>query len=260
MKSCFTFLSLITCLLSPNFLTAQTGQPAKSSTKAVNVPATLVTIDYGLILPAGDMAKRFGMSSKVGGNVLHKTTKNFLYGVDGYFLFGNLIAEDSLAINLINSDGYITGTDGLPADVNFFLRGYLATVKMGKIFEFGKAKNPGSGLFVLGGVGYMQHKIHIDEKSQAVPQLQGEYKKGYDRLTNGPALQQNIGYIHLNKNRRVNFWVAFEMVQAFTKNQRSFNFDTKTSETGRRTDLLFGLRLGWILPVYAQSKEHFYIN
>lgn len=257
MKYCFTLVCLLIWGTSPS-LFAQNKAITTPETKPVNVPAVLVTMDYGLILPAGDMAKRFGMSSKVGGNILRKTKNNLLFGVDGYFLFGNLIAEDSLAINLINSDGFITGTDGQPADVNFFLRGFLTTLKMGKIFQLGGTKNPGSGLFVLGGLGFMQHKIHIDEKKQAVPQLQGDYKHGYDRLTNGPALQQNIGYIHLDNNRRVNFWVAFEAVQAFTKNQRAYNFDTKTSETGIRTDLLFGIRLGWILPLYASSSDRYF--
>jgi hypothetical protein len=112
----------------------------------------------------------------------------------------------------------------------------------------------------MGGAGILQHKIHIENRSKSVPQLTGKYKQGYDRLSNGPALSETIGYMHLDKNRRINFFAAFDITQAFTKNRRALNFDTQTSETGYRLDLLFALRMGWILPLYAHSDSRFYTH
>jgi hypothetical protein len=79
------------------------------------------------------MAARFGTHSMIGGSLLRKWGNNVLFGVTGHFMFGNRIEEDSLAINLLNSEGYITGSDGLPADVNFSLRGFRLQLNVGKI-------------------------------------------------------------------------------------------------------------------------------
>ncbi len=238
---------------------AQNAQKPVATKMPQPTPATLVHIDYGLVLPVADLGNRFGLSSKVGGSVMRKTANNLLFGVDGFFLFGNVLKEDSLAINLFNSDGYITGTDGLPADVSLFLRGFLTTFKAGKLFTL-NAKNPNSGIFVLGGAGFLQHKLHIVDRNESVPQLQGKYRYGYDRLTNGFALQQNIGYQYLANNRLVNFRISAEAVQAFTQNRRSYNFDTRRAETGRRIDVYFGISIGWILPLYPHSDDQFFIN
>ena len=252
MKPCL-FLILV-CLTS--YVTVVAQAPAATSPKEKPIPATLITVDFAFTAPAADMAKRFGLLSMVGGSILRKNAANVLFGVEGHFLFGNRMNEDSLAINLFNSEGYITGTDGLPADVNFFLRGFRLQVKAGKLFAIGN--NPNSGIFVTGGAGVLQHKIHIEDRAKSVPQLSGKYRQGYDRLSNGPALSQTIGFMNLDKNRRINFFAAIECTQAFTQNRRALNFDTRNAETNTRIDLLFALRIGWILPLYAHSDNRFY--
>ncbi|OWY22608.1 hypothetical protein C7N43_01535 [Sphingobacteriales bacterium UPWRP_1] len=254
MKACLVLFLL--CFTTFSAVVAQA--PAAAPQQEKPIPATLITVDYAFTVPAADMAKRFGLHSMVGGSILRKNAANVLFGVEGHFLFGNRINEDSLAINLLNSEGYITGTDGLPADVNFFLRGFRLQVKAGKLFAIGA--NPNSGIFVTGGAGVLQHKIHIEDRTKSVPQITGKYRQGYDRLSNGPALSQTIGFINLDKNRRVNFFAALEFTQAFTKNRRALNFDTRIAETGTRLDLLFALRAGWILPLYAHSDNRFYTH
>lgn len=255
MKSIITLLFCLAFCLHNLFAQPLGAEPDKAEQAS---SATLITTDYAFVFPAADMSKRFGSFSMIGGSLLRKTNTNLLWGLQGHFLFGNKLKEDSLAINLVNSDGFITGTDGLPADVNFSMRGFLLTFKVGKIFALNPQKNPNSGIFILGGAGLLQHKIHIEDRNKAVPQLSGKYKQGYDRLSNGPALSQSIGFMNLDRNRLLNFFIALEMAEAFTKNRRAFNFDTQTSENNTRIDLLFGLRLGWILPIYLHNDSRFY--
>jgi hypothetical protein len=101
------------------------------------------------------------------------------------------------------------------------------------------------------GAGFLQHKVRIqDDPTRNVPQLSKEYKKGYDRLTNGWALTQFIGYQKLANDRRLNFFFGIESMQAFTAGRRSFNFDTQSTDNDNRIDLSFGFRAGWILPFY----------
>jgi hypothetical protein len=84
-----------------------------------------------------------------------------------------------------------------------------------------------------------------------VPQLTGNYKKGYDRLTNGLAINEFIGYQMLSTNKRVNFYFGFEFTQGFTQSRRDFDFDTRSADTQKRFDSLMGIRAGWILPFYV---------
>ena len=117
-----------------------------------------------------------------------------------------------------------------------------------------------SGFTIMLGAGYLQHKIQIEDRNTAVPQFQGEYRKGYDRLSSGLAFSQFIGYTHLSLNRRINFYIGIEATQAFTEGRRSIHFNTKADGTGSRTDILFGPKVGWVLTIYKEPSEGFYVD
>lgn len=209
--------------------------------------------NYSYNLPAGDLAERFGNNSMIGGSILYKFGKNWLLGVDGNFIFGGKIKEDSLFKGLKNSNGDIMGEDGFPAEINLFERGFSFNGKIGKIFSmFGS--NANSGLFITATGGILQHKIRMEIKTGNVPQLKDDYKKGYDRLTNGFATSQYIGWIHLDKNKMTNFHLGIEITEAFTKSRRDWDFDTMKKDDKQRLDLFIGFKIGWILPIYNKRK------
>ncbi|MBA3901808.1 MAG: hypothetical protein H0X62_16670, partial [Bacteroidetes bacterium] len=117
--------------------------------------------------------------------------------------------------------------------------------------------NPNSGFFVLGGVGFLQHKVRIENPGNASPQIFGEYKKGYDRLTNGISTSQFIGYMFLSNNRLLNFFGGVEFVQGFTQNRR-FNYDNMDYDHTQRLDLLTGIKVGWVFPLYKKVPLKYY--
>jgi hypothetical protein len=45
-----------------------------------------------------------------------------------------------------------------------------------------------------------------------------------------------------------------------TQSLRPYNFDTRQSDEGTRTDVLHGLRFGWTLPIYRRTDDAFYIR
>ena len=129
---------------------------------------------------------------------------------------------------------------------------------IGKLFSLSDV-NPRSGIRFTISSGLLQHKIRIqDDPVRDVPQLSTEYRKGYDRLTNGLTFNEFIGYQMLSRNRRINFYAGLEFTQAFTKSRRDFNFDTMTAETENRVDLLYGFRVGWVLPFYFGNAGDIY--
>jgi hypothetical protein len=219
----------------------------------------MVKLSYGVHLPGGDLVKRFGVSSAIALNFSIKTKRNLFFGVDGSFIFGNNIKDSSILDNLKTSTGFIINQNGNPATVRLFERGYTFSAHFGKLFNL-FAHNKNSGLLVYAGPTYFQHKIRIDDVGRQTPGLTKGYLQGYDRLTAGFGLHEFIGYVYLGNNRILNFFGGFDFVQAFTKSQRSYDFDRMKADTQKRFDVLSGLRIGWILPLYKGTPQEFYYH
>jgi hypothetical protein len=244
------FLAVAFCLLIVLFSQAQ-------NVKDSSLFVPMVKLSYAAHVPGGDLAKRFGISSSVALNFSIKTRHNLFFGVDGSFVFGNNIKEVGILDSLKTSSGFIIDQNGNPATVRLFERGYLASVHIGKLFHLW-TPNKNSGLLVYAGPTYFQHKIKIDDIGRQTAELVEPYKKGYDRLSSGFGLHEFIGYVYLGNNRMLNFFAGFDFVQAYTKSQRSYDFDLMKADTKKRFDLLSGIRLGWILPLYRGTPQQFY--
>lgn len=254
----FIFVEMRSVLLSILlFISVLQHSYAQSGVKDSTIRFPLVGINYGLYLPGGDLDERFGLTSMLNGNFLFKTKKNLLWGVSGGFLFGDDIQEPGLMSSIKNNEGYILGLDGLYADVRTYQRGYYLNAVFGKVFSF-KKPNPNSGLMILGGPGFIQHKIRIESIGNTVPALRGDYIKGYDRLTNGLAIQEFIGYVYFSNRQLINFYAGFEFIQGFTQGRRDYNFDNPANKNDKRIDLLYGFRAGWVLPLYKKKPAAYY--
>ncbi|MEY3050951.1 MAG: hypothetical protein RLY31_736 [Bacteroidota bacterium] len=212
-------------------------------------PVLLFQTAYGGHRSAGDLSARFGDKFSVGGGIEWMGARNFLVGTQAVLYFGDQVRTDVIA-NLRDIDGFIHGEGGGISDIGLRERGTYLGGHVGKLIRLSPG-NHRSGLRVTVGAGFLRHKIRIQDDPQVfVPGLSGDYKKGYDRLTNGLALTQFVGYQYMSRNRMVNLLLGLEFTQGFTENRRTINFDTRTAEPGRRLDLLHGLRIAWTLPLY----------
>ncbi len=230
---------------------------AQSGIRDSSLKFTFGTVGYTLFKPGGDLDNRFGTVSMIGGELLFKRKSNLFFGVSGGLLFGDKVKEPGLLSLISTSNGQVIGIDGLYADVRIFMRGYYANLTMGKIFSFGKP-NPNSGIVLMGGPGFVQHKIRFENVSNSTPQLDGDYLKGYDHLSNGISMREFVGWIYFGNKQLLNFVAGFEFIQGFTENRRDYNFDTPGVSEGKRTDLLWGLKLGWMIPFYKKRPDSFY--
>ncbi|HQV00497.1 MAG: hypothetical protein JNK61_02125 [Bacteroidia bacterium] len=230
---------------------------AQVSIKDSSINAVLVGMGAGLYTPAGDMADRFGNNVNIHLSCALKRTNNWIFGIEGEYIFGNTIKEPNIFKNIQTNDGFIIGNDGKFATVRTFERGYIATFNVSKVLPL-LGPNKNSGFIIKAGVGFMQHKIKIDPIGNTVPYLDKEHRKGYDRLSNGLALHQFIGYQYLGNTRAINFFGGFELFEGFTQSRRSYNHDTMIADTKKRTDILIGFKVGWILPLYKQAPSEFY--
>ncbi len=208
-------------------------------------------------MPGGDMADRFGVSYRIGPSLLYKTKSNWMIGAKGDFIFGNRIREDSLMINIATSEGAFIDKGGLLRNVGLFERGFLVGIQGGKILNLGAAKSD-NGLLLMTGIGFIQHRIRIVDKNNDLYQVAGEYKKGYDRLTNGWYAEQFVGYNHFSNNALINYHIGLNVMAGFTAGRRDFLYDVMRPGGGSRIDILFGIRGGWYIPIFRQKSEELY--
>jgi hypothetical protein len=156
--------------------------------------------------------------------------------------------------NLTNTSGVVMNSGGVAASYNVGMRGFSAFGKAGYLIPF-TTRNPNSGLMILAGAGVYYHKINISTPQNDVPTLTDDLKKGYDRLSMGPALTQFIGYSYHSHNRYYNFFIGFDFMEAFTQSVRGYNYDTMRPDTEKRTDITVGGRIGWMIPIYLRTKN-----
>ena len=239
-------------LLITNFAFSQSN-----FVKAKTIP--MISLNYSLQFPQHDMAERFGINSMIGSSFYLKLESNFIFGIEANYLFGNQIEEDEIFDLLKTSNGEIINLYGEYADYILSERGYFLGAKIGYLFPV-LSPNENSGILFYTNFGFLEHKIRIDNNGNNTPQIINDYAKGYDRLTNGFALNEFIGYSFLSDNGKINFYVGFETYQAWTKNRRDFNFDTKQKDNTDRKDFLYGIRFGWIIPIQKQKADNYYIR
>jgi hypothetical protein len=241
------FLVVLIVVLGSHYIQAQVTFRDSAVSLALFMPS------IGLQAPGGDLAERFGPNGNAGFHFMYKWQNNFVLGADGQFLFGNILREDSILSGIQTSQGEIIDAGGQFASVFIYQRGMQFNARAGYVWNaFGP--NDNSGILLTGGIGFLQHRVEFQSPENRAPQISPEYLKGYDRLTNGVAFTQSIGYMNLANNRRANFYFGFDFTQAITQNRRSWNFDQRAADDRQRLDLLFGFRAGYIFPAYKKAK------
>ena len=243
-------LLLLTLIVFSQIVFSQTIEDTK-----LVVP--MVSVSYSLQVPGGDLANRFGVSSTLGASFMVKTKSNFLFGIDANYLFGQDVKENGVLDSISTSNGQVINIFGEYSGIKFFERGFHINVKAGKIIPlFGPNEN--SGLLITASAGLLQHKIRIENDGNNTPSILNDYAKGYDRLSNGLAISEFIGYMYFSNNGRVNFYAGFELTQAWTKNRRSWNFDTMENDDQLRNDYLYAFKFGWIITLHKKMTNKFY--
>jgi hypothetical protein len=233
---------------------------AQRNVKDEIIRTPMVGLHYTAVFPMKDLAERYGYLNQVGATFGYKTKKNWVFGVEGNFLFGNKIHNDSLLNHLMDDKGNITEVGGGIAVVQLFSRGFNVNAHAGKIIHQ-LGPNPNSGLYVSFGVGYMLTKIRIETTHDVVPLIEMENKRGYDRQAVGLSTHQFIGYSQISSRNFVHFYAGFYANQGFTRYSRSYFYDTgMPSDPSLLYDFQLGIRAGWYVPIYKRKAKKIYFS
>ncbi len=219
----------------------------------------MIYANYSFQLPEGDLASRFGGNSCIGGGILFKTASNWVFGAEGNYIFGSTVKNsDSILKGIATPDGFVIDANGRYGDVVLSERGYNVSGKFGKVIPlFGP--NPNSGLMVMAGVGYLQTKIRIHSIQSSMPSIEDDYRKGYDRLNAGATISGSIGYLIMSNSRLMNFYVGIEVMQAWTKGKRDYDFGTGKKDDKQYSTRFYGISAKWMIPLYKRKPKEFYL-
>jgi hypothetical protein len=209
-------------------------------------------------MPGGDLAERYGANMGVGGSYMVKMKSNWMLGAEFTYYSGNNFKQEYIFDNIRDDAGIFINIYGEIGEVVFYERGFYTGLKTGWLFPV-IGPNPNSGLILHVSGGFLQYKTLIHQDGRDIPSLNGEYKKGYDMLSNGLGLSQFIGYLHIDSDRPINFYAGIEFHQGWVRNRRDYNFYTMGPDDELRRDYLFGIKFGWVFPLNKRvSTVHYY--
>ena len=88
--------------------------------------------------------------------------------------------------------------------------------------------------------------MKIETNEQVIPQIELDYKKGYDCLTTGVNIHQFVGY-NLCSMMWLSLLWGYMHKRVLQKTQRTINFDEPDVpvSTELRLDVQIGFKLGW---------------
>lgn len=228
-----------------------------TNTSAQDNKQSAFTFSYNYQFPFGSIANTFGNNSAIGTSYFLETSKNYIFGLEGNYIFGSSIIDETIFDNINTSSGSIIGGDGRFANINLMETGFDSYIFGGYCFHFSD-KNF-SGIYISQGIGYLQYKILIDTKNQNIPQLNEDMKRGYDRFTNGFSTKISIDYKYYHKSGMLQISSGINYAMAYTKVQRSYDFKNNLEYLDSRSwDQLLGLKFEIIIPINRDNDEKFH--
>ena len=239
------------------FLRMTLAQAQKTIDSAITFP--MFSGSFMVQLPGGDMAERFGVNTNVGGSFMLKLKSNILFDANANYIFGSQLRGDATHLfdSIATLDSNLINENGEFAKIRTYERGYFIGIRTGFIFPFLRP-NPNSGPMLMLGGGILQHKIRIENDGNNTPQINGDYKKGYDKMCIGFSTSEFLGYVYFSRNQLMNFYAGFEFYQGFTKSGRSYDYALMKKDTEKRLDLIYSFKVGWIIPIYKRVPDKYY--
>lgn len=209
---------------------------------------------YMYQVPMGDLSDQYGNNSNVGGNLNIKFPSNWTLGMEGQILFGSTYKDMRFLGNMVNSDGFIIGTNFSPEIPEVQGRGGNFFLEAGKIFPTSK-ENKNSGIHVKAGLGYLFYSALVIADQRMITQISGEYSDGYNRLQSGLSYNSYLGYTFYSKNKLINGSLGLQMTYANMKYEGNIDFATgKPLDKSGFSNILIGPKLSFYLILKTINK------
>ncbi|MAX68080.1 MAG: hypothetical protein CMP60_00045 [Flavobacteriales bacterium] len=224
--------------------------------KITNFNSKIIQSNYTFQVPINELVTDFGTNSALGLAYLNNQN-DFLLGLDINFMFGNNVKNDSLLQTISTEEGWLINTSGELETILHYERGWNSHILFGKSFRYDEKHL--TGVYVYVGIGYLQHKIRLENNRTDLPQIDKDYIKGYDKFTNGISTKLCVEYMYFSKENSVKFNIGIELINAFTKNRRPYDFAAMEEyDNNLRIDQLIGIKFGIIIPINRNNEQKFH--
>ncbi|MDR1112843.1 MAG: hypothetical protein LBL18_03680, partial [Bacteroidales bacterium] len=221
-----------------------TGKPTTDTATTM----VMIGANFSTLFPFGMMRDTFKLNLNLGGLLMVKTKTNWTFDLNfNYFFASDVRHPNTVLSNLVDENGIILDGNGLQSTIYMEGRFWHIGAGFGKIIPFDRWRN--SGLWLHCDFGYFEHKIRIKEPDDAVPQILGDYLKGYDQKSGGFSMSQFVGYLFMRRNRVGNFYIGIEVYEMWTKPLRNYIFNVgHTNNIKPAFSCMVGGKLGWFIP------------
>lgn len=198
---------------------------------------------------------------------IYKTQRNWVFSVDGELWFGmnsdNLKYRTDRMGSVFSRDSIVIGTNGTDAMVTCYNRHIAIQAEVGKIIPLFPQKNPNSGLLLKAGGGYQRGQSIFMLNDVNAPQIDDDYALLYDHQRHGLMLTEAVGYWFMSNHANlVNFSIAFEVSQLWSRSTRDYVIDYRAGLSGKDEshyfDLLYTLRFTWMFPLKGKTVREYY--
>ncbi len=176
--------------------------------------------------------------------------KKFYVGAQYQLLFGQYTGVD-LFKNIRTSEGLIIADDGSLIDLKTQFTGNQAHL----LFGFPLFTNTHWHTETTLGAGFMQNQLKSKTLEGTSAYLSKSNLKGYDQWSIGPSTIQEARLIYLSENRKINFKISTYIQEVLLWNIRKYNYYNNTSDTNSHFNFIFGIQIGWIIPIYSSVSE-----
>jgi hypothetical protein len=215
--------------------------------KRIDMGMISANVGVGYFWTAGDLSDRFGTNTGMTVALEKTFSKGSAIALEYQLNFSSNVKEDVFA-SYRNENGNVIGINGLGAFTYLRMRSNYAGISYGQALY---KKNNGIKLKIGGGL--FSHYIRILDDSRNLVLADEQYRKGFDRLTNGLAAKQEVIYEYHGVTNNYHFNLGFSIMEGFTNPVRSINFDTGLASPSGRMDILYGLNLVWMVPIYKSG-------
>jgi len=274
---------LFCLVLAAALLAGGTGASAQTPRAGFDtLECHIVGFGFGVMMPApglsaetrpdGSVSRTATMASlykppylDFGLNGIYKYKSNWLVTLNADLWFGsdNLQRRAERMGAVYTRDSTVIGTNGTDAGVSCHNRAFALGAGVGKVFPIAAAKNPNSGPMALLGARYWRQQTIFVNNDVKAPAVTGDYALLYDHQRQGFILSESVGYWFMsNYANLVNFYVAVEVSQCWSRSTRDYTIDHYLGLQGRDKnsyfDLLFTLKLGWMFPLKGKTTHERY--
>lgn len=212
-----------------------------------------IQVPFSFNIPSGELSERFGVHSELGANFNIDLGK--LHIVNSFsYIFGRSVKDSLLFSAIADDDNLLISSDNVYGDIRTYQRGFNFFSGL----SYSIWKNDYLDLRIQVQAGYLNYKTRIEVIDNNIPQLDSDYKRGYDDMMHGLAFREFIGIYYTGDRSLANFYIGFHYTHSNTESVRNYSYRYFSEYNLSSKDRYAGIQAGWIIKIGDRTTNRYY--